>query len=328
VRFVTYTAPAGGPGTETVGVVDTDERVHPLQGVERLTDLLGDPVALHDAGERALASEEGAVPVVGLHLLAPIPRPPSFRDFMTFEEHVLGTRMREGETVPAPKIWYRQPIFYFSNPASLIGISENVPIAPGSSSFDFELEIAAVIGPGGSNLSVDEAAEHIAGYCVLVDWSARDIQFREMTGSLGPSKGKDTATTLGPWLVTADELRPHANGPSFSLRMEVELDGEPFGSDRLDHMGWSFAQMVAYASRGTTLHPGDVLGSGTCGGGCLAERWARNPEQPKRTLRPGDRVTFRVEVLGEFTQTLVAGQPVMDIGAFWPQAPPGAVTVS
>jgi 2-keto-4-pentenoate hydratase/2-oxohepta-3-ene-1,7-dioic acid hydratase in catechol pathway len=319
MRFATYRLPTGSSGGELVGVVDDNDRLHPLPGVTRLVDMLGDPPALRNVGEQALGQEANSVACGDVELLAPIPRPPSVRDFMTFEEHVLGTLMRDGKAVPAPKVWYRQPLFYFTNPAATIGVSAGVPMPPGTGHFDFELEVAAVIGPGGSNLTVDEAARHIAGYAIFVDWSARDIQVREMAGTLGPSKGKDTATTLGPWLVTADELEPHASGPSYSLRMEVRLDGELFGSDSLEHMGWSFAQMVAYASRGTSLVPGDVLGSGTCGGGCLAERWCRRPDEPHRTLQVGDQVTFRVEQLGEFTQTVVAGPTAPDIGTFWPQ---------
>jgi 2-keto-4-pentenoate hydratase/2-oxohepta-3-ene-1,7-dioic acid hydratase in catechol pathway len=198
-------------------------------------------------------------------------------------------------------------------------------MAPGTRSFDFEMEVAAVIGRQGRDLSVEEAVGHIAGYAILIDWSARDLQFREMQGSLGPAKGKDTATTLGPWLVTPDELEPHVSGPSFALDMEVELNGEPFGRDRLDHMGWSFAQMVSYASRGTRLVPGDVLGSGTCGTGCLAEQWGRQHPKVPRVLVPGDVLTFRVQELGEITQRVVEGAPVTDLGSFWAHFDPPPV---
>ena len=146
---------------------------------------------------------------------------------------------------------------------------------PGSSVLDFELEVAAVIGKEGRDLTPEQARDHIVGYTVFNDWSARDLQSAEMKVGLGPCKGKDTATTLGPYLVTADELEKYRDADGFlRLALTAEINGEVVGKDLLSNMSWTFEEMAAYASRGTVVRPGDVLGSGTCGnGGCLAELW-------------------------------------------------------
>ncbi|WP_018636343.1 fumarylacetoacetate hydrolase family protein [Parafrankia elaeagni] len=314
MRFATYQLTDDETGRDRVGVAHGDQ-LYEIPGAGRLVDLLDDAATLRDAGGLALREPASVVELTQARLRAPIPTPPSVRDFMTFEQHIVGTSLNQGPNGRPPKVFYRQPLFYFTNPVATIGPDDDVPVPPGSRSFDFELEVAAVIGRPGANLSVEQAGEHIIGYTILVDWSARDLQFREMQGDLGPAKGKDTATTLGPYLVTADELAPFASGPSFSLAMEIEVNGKPFGADRLDNMGWSFAQMVAYAARGTRVVTGDVLGCGTCGNGCLAEKWGRQDAAlPKEGLRVGDVLTFRVEHLGEITQRIVEGPPLLDIG--------------
>jgi len=169
--------------------------------------------------------------------------------------------------------------------------------------------VAAVIGRAGENLTPEQAREHIFGYPILNDWSARDLQRREMRVGLGPAKGKDFATTLGPWLVTADELAPHRDPEEFlRLLMVVEVNGVEGGRDLLSNMGWPFEDLVAYASRGTWVRPGDVLGSGTCGkGGCLAELWGRRGEQAPPPLRPGDVVTMTVEGIGRISNRVIPG---------------------
>ncbi|MFD7659202.1 fumarylacetoacetate hydrolase family protein, partial [Actinosynnema sp. NPDC059797] len=237
-------------------------------------------------------------------LLAPL-RPSSLRDFVTFEEHVEG--MRGGAGVPEQ--WYAAPTFYFTNPHAVLGPHDDVPVPPGSTRFDFELEVAAVVGREGRDLTPERAGDHIAGYTILNDWSARDLQSAEMAVGLGPCKGKDTATTLGPWLVTPDELEPHREDGLLRLALTAEVNGEVVGSDLLSNMSWTFEELVAYASRGTWVRPGDVLGSGTCGnGGCLAELWGRGVDRPP--LRPGDTVTLTVEGIGRLGTTVVAGTPV------------------
>jgi 2-keto-4-pentenoate hydratase/2-oxohepta-3-ene-1,7-dioic acid hydratase in catechol pathway len=179
--------------------------------------------------------------------------------------------------------------------------------------FDFEAEVAAVIGREGANLPVGEAADHIVGYTIMNDWSARELQSREMTGELGPAKGRTPRPPWGPAWVTADELVPFASGPSFALRMEIQINGKPFGADRLDNMAWSFAQLVAYASRGTRVVPGDVIGSGMCDDGCIAEKWGREGHTDP-ALQVGDTMTIRVEQLGEIANQVVEGPPLLDLG--------------
>ena len=301
-------------GTARLGVVDggtvclTDEGTGPL-----LTLLRGGTLA--EVGEAALRSPVATFELSGADLRAPLPEPSSVRDFMAFEQHVDGmSRLVDGQA-HVPGVWYDQPLFYFTNPTSVIGPHDDVAIPPGAEVFDFELEVAAVIGPADpsrplTDLSLDEADAAIAGYLLMNDWSARDLQFREMQGPLGPCKGKDSAITLGPWFVTADELEPYRKGAAFDLGMSVWVNDELIGQDRLSNMAWSFAEMAAYASRGTRLRVGDVLGSGTCGDGCLAEHWGRHGRDSLAPLRVGDVVSMEVDLLGAIANRVVAGEPV------------------
>lgn len=302
MRFVSYD---DKDGTLRAGVV-ADDTIHALPVGTTLLGLLGDGGArLREAGERALASHSEKRPYSGTRLRAPIPTPPTVRDFMTFETHVAGSIKMAGPDAVVPEEWYEAPAFYFTNPYAVLGPHDNVPIPPGSSLFDLELEVAAIIGRPGRDVAVGDADAYIAGYTLLNDWSARDLQFKEMNVRLGPSKGKDTSTSLGPMLVTPDELEPFRSGSSFDLRMTAEVNGHAIGTDSLASMGYSFAEMIAHASRGTEIRPGDVLGSGTCGGGCLAEMWGRQGFAAHPSLQPGDSVTITVEHLGAITSTIV-----------------------
>ncbi|MBO2458455.1 fumarylacetoacetate hydrolase family protein [Actinomadura violacea] len=252
------------------------------------------------------------VPLADVRLLPPL-EPPSVRDFVAFEEHVEGVRKAVDGASGVPDAWYDAPTFYFSNPHAMVGAHDDVPLPPGCQALDFELEVAAVIGRAGADLSPARARDHVFGYTIFNDWSARDLQSREMQVGLGPCKGKDFATTLGPWLVTADELEPYRDAEGFlRLGLTAEVNGEVVGRDLLSNMGWPFDDLVAYASRGARLRPGDVLGSGTCGnGGCLAELWGRRGEQDPPPLKPGDTVTLTVEGIGTVSNTIVAGtEPV------------------
>lgn len=229
------------------------------------------------------------------------------RDFVTFEEHVEGVRRSLDGAAGVPERWYAAPTFYFGNPYAMYGPHDDIPMPPGSSVLDFELEVAAVIGKEGRDLTPEQARDHIVGYTVFNDWSARDLQSAEMKVGLGPCKGKDTATTLGPYLVTADELGKYRDADGFlRLALTAEINGEVVGKDLLSNMSWTFEEMVAYASRGTVVRPGDVLGSGTCGnGGCLAELWGVRGEQSPPPLKPGDTVTLTVEGIGSVSNTVV-----------------------
>ena len=195
-----------------------------------------------------------------------------------------------------PEAWYDAPTFYFTNPHALYGPGRPIPKPPTCEALDFEMEVAAVLGRGGSTFSEDEAQAAIFGYTILNDWSARDIQSREMKVGLGPAKGKDFATSFGPWIVTADEL------PSLDLGCRAYVNDALVGQDRLSHMHWTFAQMVAYASRDSVVVAGDLVASGTTGGGgCLAELWARKGEQTPPPLQVGDVVRLEVDGLGSLS---------------------------
>jgi 2-keto-4-pentenoate hydratase/2-oxohepta-3-ene-1,7-dioic acid hydratase in catechol pathway len=290
-------------GARRHGVV-IDDQIAPLPPD---TDLFA---LLEEAPDQdwVLAGAGHPVPLSQVRLLAPV-QPGAVRDFVTFEEHVEGVRRSVDNAAGVPEQWYAAPTFYFTNPYSILGPADDVPVPPGCRAFDFELEVAAVIGRPGRDLTPEQARDHIVGYTIFNDWSARDLQAAEMRVGLGPAKGKDTSTTLGPWLVTADELVPHRTADGFlDLELTAEINGERVGHDRLAHMGWTFEEMVAYASRGTWVRPGDLLGSGTCGnGGCLAELWGRAATQTPPPLQPGDVVTLTVEGIGTLRSTIVPG---------------------
>lgn len=284
-------------GRRHTGVV-TGERIAPLP----------DGTGPLDAPHLPATAHGPSVPLTEVRLLPPL-QPPTVRDFVTFEEHVEGVRRSVDGAAGVPDAWYDAPTFYFTNPYAVIGAHDDVPVPPGCRVLDFELEVAAVIGREGRDLTPEQARDHIIGYTVLNDWSARDLQSREMRVGLGPCKGKDTATTLGPYLVTADELEPYRDSEGFlRLALTAEINGEVVGRDLLSNMSWTFEEMTAYASRGTVVRPGDVLGSGTCGnGGCLGELWGLRGRHDPPPLEPGDTVTLTVEGLGTVSNTVVAG---------------------
>ena len=275
----------------------------------------GDVVRVRETGE--------TLSLDAVRLLPPV-EPPAIRDFLTFEQHVEGMVKLHDPPRDIHPQWYEAPTFYFSNPHSVVGARDDVAIPPGCQLFDYELEVAAVIGRDGRDLTPQRAREHILGYTIFNDWSARDLQFAEMQVGLGPAKGKDSAITLGPWLVTADELEPYRRGDRLDLALEVLVNGERIGGDTLASMAWSFEELVAYASRGTWVRAGDVLGSGTCGGGCLAELWGRAGRQEPRPLAVGDVVTMNVEGIGTISNRLVAGADPVPV----PRARPARVEVA
>ncbi len=224
-----------------------------------------------------------------VRLRPPLPRPTSLRDFLAFEAHARAAYARRGE--PVPEAWYRMPVYYKGNPRAILGPDEDVVWPRYTERLDFELELACVIGRQGRDIPVGEAPRYIAGYTVMNDWSARDIQRGEMEARLGPAKGKDFATSLGPCLVTPDELDPR------NLRMIARVNGEVWAEGCSGSARWSFPEMIAHVSQEETLYPGDVFGSGTVGGGCGLEldRW----------IRPGDVVELEIEGIGVLRSRVV-----------------------
>jgi len=256
--------------TTYAGIV-RGERVLPLN-YSTLLELLQDPEGMEKARKLAESDEQG-LSLTEIKLLTPIPNPPTMRDFYAFEQHVAAARALRGlGMIPE---WYEIPTFYFTNTSEIYGHDEPVPYPVGSKELDIELEIACVIGREGKDISVDEAADYIAGYTIMNDWSARDFQRLDMKLNLGPGKGKDFATSLGPWLVTPDELAARRNGSGASERYDMTMlarvDGQEISRGNFQQIYYSFPQIIAYASRNVRLRPGDVIGSGTVGTGCLLE---------------------------------------------------------
>jgi fumarylacetoacetate (FAA) hydrolase len=234
-------------------------------------------------GGRAREHAEYALDAV--RLLAPVLHPPSVRDFYAFEQHVQRARELRGAG-PVPTEWYEIPVFYFSNPAAIFGPEDEIPYPAGTEELDYELEAAAIIGADG----------RIGGFTIMNDWSARDLQRAEMKVGLGPSKGKDFATSLGPIVVTPDEF------DGSSGLMVARVNGEERSRGDLADMYQSWQGIVEHAARNTQLVPGDVLGSGTVGTGCILEagdgRW----------LRPGDVVELEIEGIGVLRNAVAASR--------------------
>jgi len=300
MRWATF---ADRQGQERVGLV-VDDAIHALQPGVRLMDLLGDDGGrLAEAGERARAKPEEVLEVGSVRLHAPIPTPPSVRDFYAFEQHVRTARQRRGLEMESD--WYELPVFYFTNPAAIVGPFDEVPMPPGTRQLDYELEVAAVVGMDGSDLDPDEAERHLAGFCVMNDWSARDLQRREMRLCLGPAKGKGFGSTLRPFRATPDEIDPYRKDKAYDLAMTASVNGKEYSRASLADIYWSFGEMLAYASRGTRVVPGDVIGSGTCGTGCILELSLVHGEDAYPWLEPGDEVALEVEHLGRAVNRVV-----------------------
>jgi fumarylacetoacetate (FAA) hydrolase len=256
-----------------------------------------------EAYPRAGEDDDAVLDAEDLAFGPPILRPPSLRDFYVFERHVATMWGRRGGEVP--EAWYRLPIFYFGNVSEIRGPDEPVWAPRDSSELDFELEVGAIVDTPGRDLAPERAEEVVGGYCILNDWSARDLQRDETTVRLGPAKGKDFATSIGPWLVTPDELtdarQPGSTGPG--LEMTAEVNGQPISRGTWSSARFGFGEMLARASADARLRAGDVLGSGTVGTGCLLEV---REETIGRYLEPGDEVTLRIERLGELRTPIVA----------------------
>jgi fumarylacetoacetate (FAA) hydrolase len=230
----------------------------------------------------------------------PILSPPTFRDFYAFEQHV-GTMWKRRD-MEIPEAWYRLPIFYFSNTSEIRGPGDPVWAPRGSSELDYELEVAALIDTAAQDLDAARGEQAVGGYMILNDWSARDLQRDETTVRLGPAKGKDFASSIGPWLVTPDELADARSGKGYDLAMTASVNGDELSRGTWSSAHFSFGEMVERAAADVRLRPGDLLGSGTVGTGCLLEI---RDETLGRYLEPGDTVTLAIERLGELAAPVV-----------------------
>jgi len=245
-----------------------------------------------DSAREAAGKSGGPAPHApgSVKLRTPIPRPPSVRDFYAFEAHVKKGFEKRGE--PMPKEWYEIPVYYRSGNHNIIGTDEDVLWPRFTEKFDYELELAAVVGKRATNVAGQAARDCIAGYMVMNDFSARDIQRREMRVRLGPAKGKEWCTALGPVLVTADEV-----GDPYNLLMTARVNGEEWSRGNSSTIYWKFEQMIEFLTQDDTVYPGDVIGSGTVGTGCGLEldRW----------VQPGDVMELEIEKLGVLRNRVV-----------------------
>ena len=232
-------------------------------------------------------------------LLAPLPKPPSVRDFMSFELHLQNAYKNLGKEIP--KEWYEIPAFYFSNHHAIIAPEASVPYPKRSNCLDFELEIACVIGKTGKDIRKEDAEDYIFGFTILNDWSARDLQMEELKVGLGPAKGKDFATSIGPYIVTSESLEEYKVEGNYDLTMTAKINGEEISKGNLKDIHYSFAEMIERASLNAMLYPGDIIGSGTVGTGCLLELSGVN----KSWLKPGDVVELEITELGILKNTIV-----------------------
>ncbi|MDQ0197788.1 fumarylacetoacetate hydrolase family protein [Neobacillus ginsengisoli] len=252
------------------------------------------------SGLLSLSNEnKGVYPLSELKLKAPLPQPRSFRDFYAFEQHV--KRARENRGLKMVTEWYEIPVFYFSNHLAIKGPNDEIALPIKCDWLDYELEIACIIGKKGRNIRAEEADDHIFGYCILNDWSARDLQRKEMKVGLGPAKGKDFATSIGPWIVTKDEFKSLKIGKGFNLAMSARVNGVTLSEGNWKDIYFSFAEMIERASEDVTLYPGEIIGSGTVGTGCILELGAK----VHRWLKPGDDIELEIERLGVLKNTIV-----------------------
>jgi fumarylacetoacetate (FAA) hydrolase len=274
-------------------ITTLDDHLARALRVESLAEIVDGYAAASEDDEAILASDQ-------LVFGPPILRPPSLRDFYAFEQHVATMWHRRGGEVP--EAWYRLPIFYFSNVSELRGPGDPVWAPRGSAELDYELEVAALVDTAVRDLPADRGDEAIGGYLVFNDWSARDLQREETTVRLGPAKGKDFASSIGPWLVTPDELADARSANGYDLAMTASVNGQELSRGSWADAQFSFGQMIERASADVRLQPGDLLGSGTVGTGCLLEI---RDETLGRYLEPGDSVTLAIERLGSLSSPVI-----------------------
>lgn len=292
------------PETDRVGLV-VDGKIHALEAGARLIDLLGD---LPNAGERARGAGAEIHEVDAVRLRPPIPNPPSIRDFSSFLDHYRIGITNQGLTFN--ESWFQAPVFYFTSPNNLVGHDDLVRVPGETRKMDYELEICAIIGKECVDLDPAQAEQAIAGYCIFNDWSARDIQSDEMLRApIGPGKGKDSANGFGPYLVTPDELEDTRAKTGYTLAMTARVNGREYSRGNCASLYWSFAEMVAYSSRNSRLVPGDIIGAGTVGTGCILELAGTHGSAAFPWLQEGDEVVLEIERLGRLRNRVTWGKP-------------------
>lgn len=270
-----------------------DDRIHTLPYPDMLAVIAAGP---EKAASRA-SKDSFALDEVQFH--SPI-HPTTLRDAYAFEQHVKTANKNRGREIPEE--WYQFPVFYFTNPNAVFGHEDVIPYPPYTNALDYELEIAAVIGKAGMNIKPEDAPQHIFGYTIFNDWSARDIQRKEMAVGLGPAKAKDFASSFGSVIVTHGALADRsADRPGvYDLSMTARINGVEFSKGNFKDIYWSFGEIIARASESVMLQPGDVIGSGTVGTGCLLE--LTKFQGP--WLKPGDVVELEIERIGILRNTV------------------------
>jgi fumarylacetoacetate (FAA) hydrolase len=251
------------------------------------------------AGKAAKKASKDSLAIEDVKFLSPL-KPTTLRDGYAFEQHVVTANKNRGREVPEE--WYQFPVFYFTNPNAVFGHEDVIPYPPYTQAMDYELEIAVVIGRGGMNIKPEDAPAHIFGYTIWNDWSARDVQRKEMIVGLGPAKGKDFASSFGPVIVTHEAIADKATERPgvYDLSMTARINGEEFSRGNFKDMHWSFGEIIARASDSVMLYPGDVIGSGTVGTGCLLE--LTKFQGP--WLKHGDVVELEIERIGVLRNTI------------------------
>jgi 2-keto-4-pentenoate hydratase/2-oxohepta-3-ene-1,7-dioic acid hydratase in catechol pathway len=279
------------------------------------TTLLGSAVTLRDV-RAVLESSDSAlqrlgdalgrvaaptIPLSRVRLRPPILQPPTVRDHIAFEEHASGQWTRES-TGPRMEVWARLPVFYFSNPLRICGPEEVVAYPAATRQLDYECELAAVVAREGSNILEADADAYIAGFTIFNDWSCRDLQVDESQFGLGPAKGKDAATSLGPWIVTMDEMAPYYRNGTLHVDCTLKVNGVVWMEGNAWNMHHTFGAMFEHAAQDSRIVPGDIIATGTIGGGSIGE--AVRKGFPARWLQPGDVVEIEVEGIGSLRNTL------------------------
>ena len=316
MKLVTF-----GKGKEELGVLEggfvyrlTDLHPDLPSGIMNMLDHWDDHFKKVQNALAALNSGKAeGIPVSDAELLSPVPHPRSCRDGYAFRQHVETARRNRG--VPMIPEFDQYPVFYFTNHQAIHGPGVIECMPDHFRQLDFELEVAIVIGKKGRNIPAAEADQYIAGYTIMNDLSARQLQMEEMLLNLGPAKGKDFSTVLGPWLVTPDELEPFLTptkkghtGKQYDLKMSCEVNGVQVSKGNLNQMDWTFAELIERASYGVDLFPGDVIGSGTVGTGCFLElngtAKLKNPDHVPQWLKEGDVISLSIDQLGTLTNVL------------------------